>query len=599
MTNDGFRMTDFARTFSLARSLVRLCFSLLLVASTFAQQAGDAAPAASAAFEPQSTRIGRPVEYRVTITESLPSLTPPVPPAVAGLTLQYMNLSVTMQFINGRQIQTTTFRYSASPTREGELTVPAFEVLSSGGQRTRVPGSTLAVVAPQPGEAAYQPVRAVIDLPKRDFFLGEMILARLLVMDTPDEVPQFVANVGKTSGTVVFHAELRTRREQFTWEGKAGSGLVMPLQITPIVEGESELNCEVSVHAQKLDPIGRRSGFSAQQTIMTQPVNLRVLALPRVGRPAGFTGGIGRFTLAQPKLSATEIEAGEPLTLTLVLSGEGNIEGVSAPEFTDNAGWQAYKPTSDFQRSEDGLQPGGVKIFTYTLIARREGLRATPPLPMSYFDPVKREFVDITVPPIPIVVKASTAAPVVESAPKETVAPTEEALREREPVMTGLEEKPGRWLTSASPALWKPWFLALQAAPPTLLLLLWAWRKRQEFLAAHPEFIIRKRARKAARRAMALARAAARRGNAPEFLRAGVGALCEAAAPLDSVRAGSLTRGEVLHALRDDERATLAARAIFDHAEAASYTPATPDIPKPATLLPELEHAVATLSTKS
>ena len=132
-----------------------------------------------------------------------------------------------------------------------------------------------------------------------------------------------------------------------------------------------------------------------------------------------------------------------------------------------------------------------------------------------------------------------------------------------------------------------------------LLLLLWAWRKRQEYVAAHPEFIIRRRARKAARKALAQARAAARRGNAPEFLRAGVGALCEAAAPLDSTRAGSLTRSEVLHALRDDERASLAARAIFDHAEVTKYTAAAAEIPKPAVLLPELEHAVEKLSAKS
>lgn len=598
MSDDELRMTNFARIFGLARRMVHLCFLLLLVASCFAQQGGDVAPAASAAFDPQSTRIGRPVEYRVTITEAFPTRTPPVPPAVAGLTLQYMNMSASMQFMNGRALQTTTFRYTATATREGELTVPGFET-AAGGQRVRVPGATLTVVAPQPGEAAYQPVRAVIDLPKRDFFLGETILARLLVIDTPDETPQFVANVSKTSGTVVFRTELRTRREQFVWEGKPASGLVMPLQITPIVEGETELNSEVSVHAQKLDPAGRRSGFAGQQLIMTQPATLRVLALPRVGRLPGFNGGIGRFTLGKPVLSATEIEAGEPLTLTLTLRGEGNIEGVPAPEFTETTEWQAYKPTSDFQRGEDPTQPGGTKIFTYTLVARREGKMGTPQLPMSYFDPAKREFVDITVPPVPVVVKASTAASVAVAAQKETPPPAEEAPREREPVMTGLEEKPGRWLTSASPALWKPWFLALQAAPPALLLLLWAWRKRQEYVAAHPEFIIRRRARKAARKALAQARAAARRGNAPEFLRAGVGALCEAAAPLDSTCAGSLTRGEVLHALRDDERATIAARAIFDHAEATKYTAAAAEIPKPATLLPDLEHAVEKLSDKS
>ena len=598
MKDGEFQTVNCVRRFAASRILFCVFFALFLAASAFAQLGGEITPGTSAAFEPQTGRVGRPVEYRVTVTGAQTSRTLPTPPVVPGLSLVYSNQTTSVQFLNGPAVQTTTFRYTATATREGELTVPGFE-MAVGAQRVSVPSATLNIVAPLPGEAAYQPVRAVIDLPKRDFFLGETILARLLVIDTPDETPQFVANVSKTSGTVVFRTELRTRREQFVWEGKPASGLVMPLQITPIVEGETELNSEVSVHAQKLDPVGRRSGFAGQQLVMTQPATLRVLALPRVGRLPGFNGGIGRFTLGKPVLSATEIEAGEPLTLTLTLRGEGNIEGVPAPEFTETTDWQAYKPTSDFQRGEDPTQPSGTKIFTYTLVARREGKMGTPPLPMSYFDPAKREFVDITVPPVPVVVKASTAAPVAVAAQKETPPPAEEAAREREPVMTGLEEKPGRWLTSASPAFWKPWFLALQAAPPVLLLLLWAWRKRQEYVAAHPEFIIRRRARKAARKALAQARAAARRGNAPEFLLAGVGALCEAAAPLDSTRAGSLTRGEVLHALRDDERATLAARAIFDHAEATKYTAAAAEIPKPATLLPDLEHAVEKLSDKS
>ena len=143
-----------------------------------------------------------------------------------------------------------------------------------------------------------------------------------------------------------------------------------------------------------------------------------MLALPRVGRLPGFTGAIGEFTIAQPKLSATEVEAGEPLTLTLVLVGEGNLEGVVAPEIEEGHGWRAYKPTSQFQPDPGGDNPArGTKTFIYTLVADRAGTRSTPALPFSYFDPAKRAFVDITVPPLPIVVKPSSN-PIATDAPR-------------------------------------------------------------------------------------------------------------------------------------------------------------------------------------
>ena len=49
--------------------------------------------------------------------------------------------------------------------------------------------------------------------------------------------------------------------------------------------------------------------------------------------------------------------------------GEGNLEGVAAPELESSGGWQIYKPTSEFQPDpEDHNTARGAKIFTYTLI---------------------------------------------------------------------------------------------------------------------------------------------------------------------------------------------------------------------------------------
>ena len=558
-------------------------------------------PAASARFEPEVGRVGRPVVYRVTITASTKPLEAPVPPAPAGIDLEFAGGSISSVILNGMPAITSTFSYSVVGQRVGRITMPAFEV-AVAGKRVRVPPAVLTLVEPEAGEAAYQPVRVELDLPQRDFFTGESIGGRLLVIETQDESPQFVSHVAKTNGAAVFRPSMRTTREQFTFRGRQLDGLVMPIRITPILEGEMELGCQVVVRVQKFELPGQRGLGGAQSTIDSKPARVRVLALPRTGRLPGFTGAIGKFTIAQPKLSATEVEVGEPITLTLGMAGEGNLEGVAAPEMDAAGGWQIYKPTSEYQADpEDHNTARGAKTFTYTLIPKREGLKSTPVLPFSYFDPERRAFVDITIPPLPIKVKPSSAAP--EAAPTETVKNEpprgEEPPRTVEPAMTGLEEKPGRWMHSPAPPFRERWVLIVEIAPPVLLLVLWAWCRRREYLAANPQIIRRRRAHAAARRALAQARAAARAGDRGEFLRASAGALREAASPLDTACADSLTREDVLRLLEGDAGASELARKVLDSADAANYSAADAGSMEPRSLLPELERAVHTLARRA
>lgn len=562
---------------------------------------GDAEPAASAGFEPATASVGRPIEYRVTVTGSQRVLELPDPlPAPPGLDVSAAGKSVGTQILNGAAVMSSVFRFSVVAGHAGQFTMPGFDVLV-GGKQVRVPPAMLTATEAQPGEAAYQAVQLELELPQREFFVGETIGARLVLIETPDESPQYIAHVAKTNGSAVFRPSMRTKREQFTRGSQQVSALVMPVQITPILEGEIEVGCQVMVHVQKLDPVGRRNGITVQSTLDTKPVRIRVLALPRAGRLPGFTGAIGQFAISHPKISASEVEVGEPITLTLAMVGEGNLEGVAAPEIEAGGGWQAYKPTTEFQaEGNEQFTARGTKSFIYTLVPGRVGQRATPPLPFCYFDPVKRSYVDITVPPMPVVVKAPSA-PAPASGPdnaKPEAAIQPDMPRTIEPAMTGLEDHPGRWAGSLGPGIDARRFLLLQTVPPVLLLALWAWRRRKEYLAANPQILRRRRARAATRRALAAARGAARRGDHDEFLRAGVVALREAAAPLDTTQAGSLTREEVLRILHDDEGTAALARKVMESADATKYSTKAGNGFEPSALLPELERAVRMLARR-
>jgi hypothetical protein len=552
-------------------------------------------PAASASFEPAVGRQGRPVEYCVKITGDqrvleLPNLVPP-----EGFEFQPSGSSYRLVQLNGQIVGMSMLRFLTVPARAGEFTVPAFDV-EVGDKRVRVPAAKLTVNALAPGEAAYQPLRVVLDVPARDYYVGETISGRLLFIATPDESAYSVQHISKTTGTVLFRSGRSAQSGTFVFEGKPVVALAMPIEITPLVEGDSPITCEAIVQVQKLDPLGRRSGFVPQSTLQSSPARIRVVALPKVGRPPGFTGAIGQFSVSQPKLSSTEIEAGEPVTLSFALTGEGNLDAVPAPELGDTAEWTAYKPMSEFSRSDETGR--ATKTFTYTLVPKREGRRGTPPLPFAYFDPVKKKFEDITIPPIPFLVKAApggASAPGTGTTAATDAPPTAAPAPEPAPALTGLSEKSGFWFGAIGPSF--RFFFLAQIAPPVLLLLAWAWRRRREYLTAHPEILLRRRARAAARRALSEARAAARRDDVPAFLRAGAGALCEAAARLETAQPTSLTPGEVLSSLEGE--AAVAARAIFDHADATRYASAASTLPKLTTLLPGLENAVAKLTARA
>ena len=581
-----------------------------IVPAAFAQAAlpggaaiADGQPGVSASFDPAVGEVGRPLIFTVRITAMQMALQPPAPLPPGGLEVAFAGRSVTPVISGGRAMMTSTFNYSVIPQRAGRFTIPAFEVVLPT-ERIRVPATVLTVTATDADALPRQsqPVRAEVEMPQRDFFVGESIAARLLVIETPDELPQFISHVAKSTGTAVVRPSLRTSREQFTIRGEQHSGLVMPLRVTPILEGDLELGIQILASVQKAGFAGQPGFARAQTTIDAKPARVRVLALPRVGRLPGFTGAIGKFTVAQPKLSATEIEAGEPLTMTIGMAGEGNLEGVAAPEIETSGGWQIYKPTSEFQPDpEDHNSARGAKVFTYTLIPGRAGLKATPAMPFCYFDPERRAYVDITIPPLPITVKPSSTAPA--TAATETVKSetqrAEEPPRVVEPVMTGLAEKPGRWVHSIAPPLRKWWLFIAELTPAVLLIALWAWRRRRDWLAANPQIIRRRRAHAAARRALARARTAARTGDRGEFLRASAGALREAASPLDTARADSLTRDDVLRLLKDDTDASAVARKVLDSADATKYSTAEAAAMEPRALLPELERAVHTLARRA
>src|SRR5262249_36994143 len=77
------------------------------------------------------------------------------------------------------------------------------------------------------------------------------------------------------------------------------------------------------------------------------PVTIPIAAVPKQGQPDAFTGGIGMFKLsatAQP----TKVRVGDPITLTVRVTGSGTLEDAGPPKLASLPKWD-----SDFKVHDD------------------------------------------------------------------------------------------------------------------------------------------------------------------------------------------------------------------------------------------------------
>ena len=139
-------------------------------------------------------------------------------------------------------------------------------------------------------------------------------------------------------------------------------------------------------------------------TAKSPEIIFNVLPLPEEGRPENFTGAIGHFTM-DVNGSPLKVDLGEPITLTMKISGEGNFNRVESPVFPENQAWKTYSPTSEFNADSDKRR--GEKSFEQAIVVKQAGVTEIPSLSFSYFDPTVKKFVALQSEPIALQVRGN------------------------------------------------------------------------------------------------------------------------------------------------------------------------------------------------
>jgi len=348
----------------------------------------------------------------LTVTVSGVNAVPePTVPSVEGLDILFQGRTQSLQIINMNMKSSIVFRYALAPQRTGEFTIGPVQV--RGRQRTYESNVVLLKVVEagqsQPATPSVQNVIVEASINKTDPYLGQQITLLLRFARRPT-VRLTNAGYQLPDLSDFWNEGMESKREYLqTIDGKEYMVTELAFPLFPTTAGEVMIG-PITLYYDELvpkessrfdspffkDPFGRNlfdddffKLFSSEdivkRSVQTDPVRLRVHRLPEGGQPEGFRGGVGSFSVTS-RLSGNEVKVGESVTLTLALSGEGNVRDVPAPELSID-GVKVYEDTPSVNVKNYNDTIVGEKVYKLALVPQQTGKTVIPTISISYFNP--------------------------------------------------------------------------------------------------------------------------------------------------------------------------------------------------------------------
>lgn len=321
--------------------------------------------------------------------------------------------SSSVTIINGqmkRQVRYGyTFNYTLTPRREGTLTIPPITVTAEG-RTTRT--NAVRIQAREPVEAEDFKLRA--SLSRNVAYVGEPIILEIVFY--------YRANVGRgpqleipglESGDFeVYDLAEEGNNDAEDLGGRKFNTIRVRKVIVPKEAGTVTLPPATLAFKGQVGTTTARDFFNQRVqrakwqrfVIPSNEETLEVRELPAEGRPAGFAGHIGEYQISATA-APVEVNVGDPITLTVALSGPPYLEHVQVPSLHLQ---QAL--TRDFKVPEEmeaGTVNGNFKVFTQTIRATSADIKAIPPIELPYFDSNSGTYKIAKSDPIPIIVNAT------------------------------------------------------------------------------------------------------------------------------------------------------------------------------------------------
>ncbi|MEO0004818.1 MAG: BatD family protein [candidate division WOR-3 bacterium] len=365
----------------------------------------------SASVDRTTVGLGEPFQLTVTVEGANIARVPrPQLPELDGFDNlgSSQSQSTSIAIINGRVQQQTaiSFVYTLVPKRLGELTIGSCRIVYNNTEYTTEP-IKIQVVKSAPGQKprAQPRTKSPFDMfgepePETE---GEFLLIATLDRTTVYQGEQITVtwtfyttrqvaslNLKEPPSLTGFWADDIYQPKQLDYEVKTLKGkryyaaVIRKTALFPTQSGELKIGA-MSLEGEVVTP-----GFFFSETrpfsVSSDPVKVLVKPLPETNRPQSFTGGVGSFQVSAG-LSSNTSSGGEPITLTITITGTGNLGLIGPPSLPEIPGLKVLTPETKDNFSYSSGRLSGTRKFIYPLLPTADGRFRIPEIELGFFDP--------------------------------------------------------------------------------------------------------------------------------------------------------------------------------------------------------------------
>ncbi len=326
--------------------------------------------------------------------------------------------SQNIQYINGKMSASRTISYHYQANKVGTFTIGEIIVKAGNKEYTTQP-IEIKVIASSPQSADSKSkeepsstqagssseddlfILAVPD--KKTVYKNEPVIITYKIYTRVDVTSFGLEKAPSTKGFLKEDFDIG-RRPQTTKEIYKGKQYtiaeIQKISLYPLSTGSKTIeplvvNCQVRIQRSRRDifddffsdPFGR----TVTKIVSSNPVNINVLPLPDQGKPKGFTGIVGDFTITG-SVDKKNLTTDDAVTYTVEISGEGHIGSLTEPEIRFPGIFETYDPeiTKSIQRT--GTRISGKKIFKYVLVPREPGTFRIESVKYPIFNPRTKKY---------------------------------------------------------------------------------------------------------------------------------------------------------------------------------------------------------------